>query len=227
MTKYVLPDLPYDYGALEPHISARIMQLHHDKHHKTYVDGANTTLEALEEAREKSDFVHIAALEHALAFHLSGHVMHSLFWRNLSPDGGGKPSGELASAIDRDFGSFERFKSQLTKATATCMGSGWGALAWDTLSGRLVTLQLHDHESQSGQGALPLMVIDAWEHAYYLQYQNEKAKFFDAIWNIWNWKDIAERYERARGFSLIPEQAGAHAAAAGKRPAPQPPAGRA
>ncbi len=229
MTKYVLPDLPYDYGALEPHISAKIMQLHHDKHHKTYVDGANTTLESLEEARSKSDFARIAALEHALAFHLSGHVLHSLFWKNLSPDGGGKPAGELASALDRDFGSFEGFKQQLTKAAATCMGSGWGALAWDTLSGRLITVQIHDHESQTVQGAIPLLVLDAWEHAYYLQYQNEKAKFFDAVWNVWNWKDVAERYERARGFVLIADQVGiARGTGAGtQRVPPQPPAGRA
>ena len=229
MTKYVLPDLPYDYGALEPHISAKIMQLHHDKHHKTYVDGANTTLESLEEARSKSDFARIAALEHALAFHLSGHVLHSLFWKNLSPDGGGKPAGELASALDRDFGGFDGFKQQLTKAAATCMGSGWGALAWDTLSGRLITLQIHDHESQTVQGAIPLLVLDAWEHAYYLQYQNEKAKFFDAVWNVWNWKDVAERYERARSFVLIADQSGStrSTGAGTQRVPPQPPAGRA
>ena len=100
-----------------------------------------------------------------------------------------------------------RFKQQLTKAAGTCMGSGWGALVWDTLSGRLLTVQIHDHESQTVQGAVPLLVLDAWEHAYYLQYQNEKAKFFDAIWNVWNWKDVAERFERARSLSLIPEQA--------------------
>ncbi|MBV8854870.1 MAG: superoxide dismutase [Sinobacteraceae bacterium] len=229
MTKYVLPDLPYDYGDLEPHISAKIMQLHHDKHHKTYVDGANTTLESLEEARSKSDFARIAALEHALAFHLSGHVLHSLFWKNLSPDGGGKPAGELASALDRDFGGFDGFKQQLTKAAATCMGSGWGALAWDTLSGRLITLQIHDHESQTVQGAIPLLVLDAWEHAYYLQYQNEKAKFFDAVWNVWNWKDVAERYERARSFVLIADQSGStrSTGAGTQRVPPQPPAGRA
>ena len=198
MTKYVLPDLPYDYGALEPHISAKIMQLHHDKHHKTYVDGANTTLESLEEARSKSDFARIAALEHALAFHLSGHVLHSLFWKNLSPDGGGKPAGELASALDRDFGGFDGFKQQLTKAAATCMGSGWGALAWDTLSGRLITLQIHDHESQTVQGAIPLLVLDAWEHAYYLQYKNAKTDFFSAIWNIFDWDDVAQKLKAAR-----------------------------
>jgi len=228
MTKYVLPDLQYDYGALEPHISARIMQLHHDKHHKTYVDGANTALEHLEEARGKGDFSRIAALEESLAFNLSGHVLHSIFWRNLSPDGGGKPAGELASAIDRDFGSFDQFKQQLTKAAATCMGSGWGALIWDSLSGRLLTVQIHDHQSHTIQGGAPLLVIDAWEHAYYLQYQNEKTKFFDAVWNIWNWKDVAERFERARSFELIAGLADGHSAQpTGKRPQPHAPAGRA
>ena len=228
MTKYVLPDLQYDYGALEPHISARIMQLHHDKHHKTYVDGANTALEQLGEARSKGDFSRIAALEEALAFNLSGHVLHSIFWRNLSPDGGGTPSGELAAAIDRDFGGFDQFKQQLTKAAATCMGSGWGALTWDSLSGRLLTVQIHDHQSHTIQGGLPLLVIDAWEHAYYLQYQNEKAKFFDAVWNLWNWKDVAERFERARGFELIAGVGDGHSAQrAPKRPQPQAPAGRA
>ena len=206
MTKYALPDLPYDYGALEPHISAKIMQLHHDKHHKTYVDGANQTLDALTDAREKNDFARIAALEHQLAFHVSGHVLHSIFWKNMSPNGGGEATGALASAIDRDFGGFAKFKQQLTKAAATCMGSGWGALMFDTLSGRLITTQIHDHESQTVQGGLPLLVLDAWEHAWYLQYLNEKAKFFDAIWNVLNWKDVAERYERVRGVSLIPEQ---------------------
>jgi len=206
MTQYALPDLPYDYGALEPHISAKIMQLHHDKHHKTYVDGANQTLEALAEARDKNDFARIAALEHQLAFHVSGHVLHSIFWKNMSPNGGGEPTGPLASAIDRDFGGFAKFKQQLTKAAATCMGSGWGALMFDTLSGRLITTQIHDHESQTVQGGLPLLVLDAWEHAWYLQYLNEKAEFFDAIWNVLNWKDVAGRFERVRGVTLIPEQ---------------------
>jgi superoxide dismutase, Fe-Mn family len=227
MNPYVLPELPYDYGALEPHISARIMQLHHDKHHRTYVDGANTTLAALAEARSGGDFARIAALEHALAFNLSGHVLHSLFWRNLSPDGGGRPSGALASTIDRDFGGFEAFRGQLTQAAATCMGSGWGALAWDGLSGRLITLQIHDHESQTVQGSVPLLVLDAWEHAYYLQYQNEKARFFEAVWNLWNWPDVAERFERAQRLTLMEEDA-----APGERPPtarrePRPPAGRA
>jgi Fe-Mn family superoxide dismutase len=234
MTKYVLPELPYDYSALEPHISGRIMELHHDKHHKTYVDGANQACEMLEEARNKGDFGRIAAIEHALAFNLSGHILHSIFWRNMAPGAGGTPNGELAEAINRDFGGFDRFKQQMTKAAATSMGSGWSALMWDTASARLLTVQIHDHQSQTIQGGIPLLVLDAWEHAYYLQYQNEKAKFFDAVWNVWNWTDVADRFERARRFGLALEHAAEKAPGeapptSGKRPQQQQqqPAGRA
>jgi superoxide dismutase, Fe-Mn family len=200
MSQYTLPELPYDYAALEPHISGRIMELHHDKHHKAYVDGANKALSLLEEAREAGDFTRIAAIEHALAFNVSGHVLHSIFWENLSPDGGGDPKGELAEAIRRDFGAFERFKQQLTQAAQTCMGSGWGALVWEPNAKRLLTLQIHDHESQTIQGSIPLLVLDAWEHAYYLQYQNEKAKFFAAVWNVWNWQNVGQRFDHARAL---------------------------
>jgi superoxide dismutase, Fe-Mn family len=206
MTKYVLPDLTYDYGALEPHISGKIMQLHHDKHHKTYVDGANAAAEGLAEARSKNDFARIVALEEQLAFHVSGHVLHSLFWKNLSPNGGGTPTGKLATQIDTDFGGFNAFKAQLTKAAATCMGSGWGALVWEPLSSRLMTVQFHDHQSHTTQGSVPLLVLDAWEHAWYLQYLNDKVKFFDAIWNVINWKDVAQRFESVQGVNLVLEQ---------------------
>ena len=199
MKKYTLPELPYAPDALEPHISCRIMALHHDKHHKAYVDGANKTLESLEEARGKGDFTRIVALEEALAFHVSGHVLHSIFWTNLSPRGGGEPKGELAEAIKRDFGSFAAFKGQLSKAAETSMGSGWGALVWEPHLESLMVAQIHDHQSHTLQGATPIMVLDAWEHAYYLQYQNEKAKFFEAVWNVWNWDDVAARYAKARG----------------------------
>jgi Fe-Mn family superoxide dismutase len=198
MTKYELPPLPYDYAALEPHISAKIMELHHDKHHKTYVDGANKALEQLEEARKGGDFTRIAALEKALAFNVSGHVMHSIFWNNLKPKGGGQPTGELAEAINRDFGSFDAFKKQMTQAAATNMGSGWSALVWDPVLERLLTAQIHDHQSETLIGSVPIMVIDAWEHAWYLQYLNEKAKYFEAIWNVFNWEDIGRRYAAAR-----------------------------
>lgn len=202
MAQYVLPDLPYDYGALEPHISARILQLHHDKHHKAYVDGANQTLEQLQEARAKGNFDNVGGLARTLAFHVSGHVLHSLFWQNLSPQGGGQPDGDLGKAIDRDFGGFDAFKQQLSKTALQVQGSGWAALVWDSFAQSLLVTQFHDHPSDSIQGAVPLLVLDAWEHAYYLQYQNEKAKFFDAVWNVWNWKDVAQRYEKVRGYGL-------------------------
>jgi Fe-Mn family superoxide dismutase len=202
MAKYTLPELRYDYGALEPHVSGKIMQLHHDKHHAAYVGGANKALEGLEEARAKNDFTRIAALEKQLGFHLSGHVMHSLFWQNLAPQKGGEPTGDLAEQLNKDFGSFAGFKAQFTNCAMTIMGSGWAALQWDPLSKRLVTTQIHDHQSENTMGGVPIMVLDAWEHAWYLQYLNDKAKFFEAIWNVWNWDDIAPRLAQAKKLDL-------------------------
>lgn len=202
MNKYVLPDLPYDYAALEPHISGEIMQLHHDKHHRTYVEGANQAMEELGEARRKDDFARIAAIEHRLAFNVSGHVLHSLFWQNLMPGGGDRPNGALRDQIDQDFGSFDTFKTQMVRAASTIMGSGWAALAWDPASMRLLTVQIHDHQSDMAQGSIPIMVLDAWEHAYYLQYRADKTKFFEAVWNLWNWEDISTRYLATCGIDL-------------------------
>jgi Fe-Mn family superoxide dismutase len=202
MPDYRLPDLTYDHGALEPHISGKIMELHHDKHHKTYVDGANSALEQLDDARHKGDFTRLAALERALAFNLSGHILHSLFWQNLTPKGGGRPGGELKETLDRDFGSFEQFKKQLSQAAATIMGSGWAALIWEPIGGRLLTTQIYDHQSNLSQAGIPLLVLDAWEHAYYLQYQNRKTEFFDAVWNVWNWADVAERFRAAQQVNV-------------------------
>jgi Fe-Mn family superoxide dismutase len=202
MPQYQLPDLAYDFGALEPHISGRIMELHHDKHHAAYVKGANQTLEKLDEARHKDDYSRLGALEKALAFHLSGHVLHSLFWENLAPKGGGRPEGELAAALERDFGGFPKFQRQMTEIASTVMGSGWAALVWEPVGKRLLTTQIYDHQSNLAQGGLPIMVLDAWEHAYYLQYQNRKTEFFDAIWNVWNWQDIAARFASVSQASL-------------------------
>jgi Fe-Mn family superoxide dismutase len=203
MPKYILPDLEYDFGALEPHISGQIMQLHHDKHHAAYVKKANETLEKLDEARDKSDFTRIGGLEKALAFNLSGHVLHSLFWRNMTPKGGGRPKGELANAITRDFGSFDGFQKQITEVAGTIMGSGWGALVYEPMAGRLLCSQIYDHQSNLAQAGVPLLVIDAWEHAYYLQYKTEKTKFFEAVWNLWNWDDVAQRYDAACRMNLL------------------------
>ena len=197
MATYTLPELPYDFGALEPHLSARILELHHGKHHAAYVKGANTTLEKLEEARAKSDFAAIPALERALAFNVSGHVLHSLFWTNLAPKAGGRPDGALLAAIDRDFGGFDAFKRQLTEAASTIMGSGWAALVWEPLAKRLLVSQIYDHQSNVAQGSAPLLVLDAWEHAFYLQYENRKTDFFEAVWNLWNWSDVSKKFQAA------------------------------
>ena len=190
---YTLPDLSYDFGALEPHISGRIMELHHDKHHAAYVKGANAALAKLDEQREKGDFTTISMLEKNLAFNVSGHVLHSVFWTNLSPDGGGQPTGDLAKLVDETFGGFPTFRQQMTQAASTIQGSGWALASWEPVAGRLVVQQVHDHQGNHGQGTTPLLAIDAWEHAYYLQYENRKADYFDAVWNVVNWNDVAQR----------------------------------
>jgi superoxide dismutase, Fe-Mn family len=194
MPDYTLPDLPYDYGILE---------LHHDKHHATYVKGANTALEKLGEARQTGEFDTINQLQKNLAFNLSGHVLHSLFWQNMSPDGGDKADGHLAAAIDASFGSFEGFRGQLSEAALNVQGSGWGALTWEPLGQRLIVEQVYDHQSNVGQGAPPLLVLDMWEHAYYLQFKNVKADWVDAFWNIVNWPDVAARFENAQTLKLL------------------------
>ncbi len=195
---YSLPDLPYDPGALEPHISARIMELHHDKHHAAYVTGANAAIDKLEEARSKSEFATLTMLEKNLAFHVSGHVLHSLFWTNLSPDGGGEPDGALGTALTEHFGGYAAFRAQMTQAAATVQGSGWAIASWEPLAGRIVVQQVYDHQGNHGQGTVPLLAIDAWEHAFYLQYENRKADFFEAIWNVINWNDVSSRLQAAK-----------------------------
>ena len=203
MPKYELPDLPYDYSALEPHYSAEVLELHHDKHHKAYVDGANTTFEKLGQARDSGDFGSINQLEKNMAFHLSGHVLHSLLWKNMSPDGGGEPEGELAAAVKESFGSYDAFKAQLSEAANNVQGSGWAALSWEPLSSRLIVEQIYDHQGNVGQGGPPLLALDMWEHAFYLQYKNVKKDWVDAFWNIVNWPDVAARFERVKSLSLF------------------------
>jgi Fe-Mn family superoxide dismutase len=204
MKPYVLPDLGYDYSALEPHYSARVLELHHDKHHKAYVDGVNATLDKLAAARGSDDLSSIVGLEKTLAFNLSGHVLHTLFWKNLKPGGTDRPTGELGAAIDEHFGSFEAFQKQLSSSASSVQGSGWGALTWEPLGERLFIEQIYDHQGNVGQGGVPLLVIDAWEHAYYLQYENRRADYVAAIWNVIDWADVATRFEHARGLVLMP-----------------------
>jgi len=198
MKPYTLPELPYDFGALEPHYSARILELHHDKHHKAYVDGVNTALEKLAAAREADDLSPIVGLEKTLAFNLSGHVLHTLFWQNLGPDTPDRPGGELAAAIDEYFGSYDAFKKQLSSSASSVQGSGWGALTWEPLGERLFIEQIYDHQGNTGQGGVPLLVIDAWEHAYYLQYENRRPDYVTAIWNVINWTDVEKRFGATR-----------------------------
>jgi superoxide dismutase, Fe-Mn family len=203
MGTYKLPELPYDYAALEPHYSARVLELHHGKHHAAYVSGANATLDKLAEARDQHDFAAINQLQKNLAFHLSGHVLHSLLWKNMSPQGGGEPQGELRAAISEFFGSFDGFKNQLSEAANNIQGSGWGALAWEPLGKRLMVEQVYDHQGNIGNGTVPLLVLDMWEHAYYLQYQNVKGDWVKAFWKVANWADVGTRFASVRALDLV------------------------
>ena len=198
MAPYVLPELPYDYAALEPAIIGEINELHHDKHHATYVKGANDTLDKIDEARAKGDFGAIVGLEKTLAFNLAGHAMHLVGCDNLSPDGGDKPDGELAAAINEFFGSYDGLRAQLTAVANTVQGSGWGVLAWEPIGRRLVVHQLYDHHANLSISATPLLVFDCWEHAYYLQYRNVKTDYVEKLWSIVNWADVARRFQAAR-----------------------------
>ncbi|BCB88830.1 superoxide dismutase [Phytohabitans suffuscus] len=197
MAVYSLPDLPYDYAALEPHINGQILELHHDKHHAAYVKGANDTLDRIAEARDKGDFSSIVGLEKTLAFNVSGHVLHTLYWQNMTPDGGERPDGDLAEAIAEHFGSFEAFHGQMSAATTLVQGSGWGVLSYEPASRRLIVEQVYDHHGNVGIGSVPLLAFDAWEHAYYLQYRNVRPDFVKAMWEVVNWPDVAARYAAA------------------------------
>src|SRR5690606_3443991 len=197
MALYELPDLDYDYGALEPYISGEINELHHSKHHATYVKGANDTMEKLEAAREAGDYGAIVGLETTLAFNLAGHANHVVWWKILSPEGGDKPTGELAAAIDESFGSFDKFQAHYNAVATTIQGNGWAALSWDPLAKRLVIQQLRDHHNNMALPTTPILMTDVWEHAFYLQYKNVKADYVKALWNVYNWAEIAKRFENA------------------------------
>ncbi|MGF0115185.1 superoxide dismutase [Promicromonospora sp. Marseille-Q5078] len=198
MSVYTLPDLPYDYSALEPHISGKIMELHHDKHHATYVAGANTALDKLAEARDSGDLAAVNLHEKNLAFNLGGHTNHTVFWHNLSPEGGGEPEGELAEAIKDQFGSFAKFQAHFTATATGIQGSGWAVLGWDSIGQRLAIFQLFDQQANVPVGITPLFMLDMWEHAFYLDYLNVKADYVKAVWNIANWQDVTARLQRAR-----------------------------
>jgi Fe-Mn family superoxide dismutase len=201
---YSLPSLEYGYDAFEPVLSAEIVDLHYNAHHAAYVKGANEAVADLAEARSRGRYATIAQLERNFAYHLSGHVLHSLLWRSLSPQGGGTPEGDLAEAIERDFGSFAALKAQLDAVCLSLQGSGWGALSWEPLGRQLVIEQVYDHQNNVGRGSLPILVIDMWEHAYYLQFRARKEAWLDAYWQIVDWQDVARRFAitRQTGISV-------------------------
>ena len=198
---YTLPQLGYDVAALEPNLDARIVDLHHSKHHATYVAGANTALERIAAARETGDFANLVGLEKTLAFNLGGHVLHSMYWTNLGPDAGGEPEGELAAAIAESFGTFAQFKAHFSQAVTLVQGSGWGILSYEPIGQRLIIEQLESHHQNTTLGAIPILAIDAWEHAYYLQYENRRADYVSAIWNVINWSDVARRLGECSAIS--------------------------
>ncbi|PXA67666.1 superoxide dismutase [Cryobacterium arcticum] len=207
MAEYTLPELAYDYSALAPSISGTIMELHHSKHHQAYVTGANTALAQLAEARDSGSLVYVNKLEKDLAFNLGGHVNHSIFWTNLSPNGGDKPVAELASAIDDFFGSFEKFQAHFTAVALGVQGSGWSVLAWDSIGQRLIIQQFFDQQANFAAGTVPILMLDVWEHAYYLDYQNVRADYVKAFWNIVNWENVQARFaaaqEKTNGLLLL------------------------
>eukprot|EP00753_Platysulcus_tardus_P003155 PLAT12285.2.p2 GENE.PLAT12285.2~~PLAT12285.2.p2 ORF type:complete len:223 (-),score=108.88 PLAT12285.2:76-744(-) len=196
-----LPDLPYDYAELEPVISGEIMELHHGKHHAAYVTNYNLALEQLAEAYEGDDHAKAIALQAALQFNGGGHINHSIFWQNLAPPskgGGGEPEGELAVAIAEKWGSFEDFKTLFNAKTAAVQGSGWGWLGWDNENGGLAITAMPNQTPLAVTGHTPLLGIDVWEHAYYLQYKNARPEYLKEVWNVINWADVSARYAAAK-----------------------------
>jgi len=197
-----LPDLPYAYDALEPHLDAKTLEIHHSKHHKAYVDGFNEVEAALKDAREKGDKRPVPALEAKLAFHAGGHVNHTLFFANMAPasgGGGGAATGALAQAIQRDFGSFEKFRAQFTATAAGVEGNGWAWLVYQPLLARLEIAGVMNHENQLVLGSMPLIGIDVWEHAYYLKFQNRRPDFIEAWWKVASWAEAGRRFDLALG----------------------------
>jgi len=192
---YQLPKLEYEYGALAPAISEEQLKLHHTKHHQAYVNGANAILEKLDKARKENAELDQKAILKELSFHEGGLVLHNLFWENLRPYGssGDKPTGVLAAEIDKEFGSFDRFKAEFTKAANSVEGSGWAALTRCKGTGRLLLMQIEKHNNNVFPHYRLLMVLDVWEHAYYLDYKNDRGKFVENFWNILNWKVVNAR----------------------------------
>lgn len=202
MAGYKLPDLPYDFSALEPVIAAEIMQLHYTKHHQGYVNNLNTALEKYHEAETKGDLEAMVALQQAIRFNGGGHINHSIFWNNLAPEskgGGHAPQkGDLLQMLQHEFGSLDSFIEKFSALTVAIQGSGWGWLGFDKAAKRLKIATCANQDPLSTQGLTPLLGIDVWEHAYYLQYKNVRGDYVKNIWKIVNWKNVEERLAKAK-----------------------------
>ncbi|UAC47126.1 superoxide dismutase [Bacillus aquiflavi] len=202
--KHTLPPLPYQYHALEPYINEEIMKLHHGKHHRSYVTGLNKAEKELEKTRKQNDFSLVKHWSRELAFHGSGHYLHTIFWGNMSPNGGGKPKGKLLNEIESYFGSFKEFKNHFTEAAKQVEGVGWALLVWSPRSRHLEVLQSERHMLLTQWDTIPILVLDVWEHAYYLQYKNNRGEYVENWWNIVNWKDVESRFEKASELKWKP-----------------------
>ncbi|MCS7095358.1 MAG: superoxide dismutase [Thaumarchaeota archaeon] len=200
MKKYELPQLPYAYNALEPYVIEEIMRLHHTKHHQAYVNGANAALEKIEKHSKGEAQIDVRAVLRDLSFNLDGHRLHSIFWPNMAPSGkgGGKPGGSIADRINQEFGSFENFKKLFSDAAKTVEGAGWALLLYDPETDRLVLTQVEKQNLMHLAELQILLSLDVWEHAYYLQYKNDRATYVDNWWNVVNWDDVEKRFSRAK-----------------------------
>jgi Fe-Mn family superoxide dismutase len=194
---YTLPKLPYDYGDLQPYMSKEQLTIHHDKHHQGYVNGANAILQKLDKARKEGADLDVKSTLKELSFNMGGNLLHSLFWNNLAPPkkAGGKPGGALGDALDKEFGSFDRFKKEFTQAAQSVEGSGWAVVTIDKQTKRPIIMQVEKHNINVYPGFHILMVLDVWEHAYYIDYKNDRAKYIEAFWNIVNWNKPDERLQ--------------------------------
>jgi superoxide dismutase, Fe-Mn family len=198
--QYRLPELPYGYDALEPHIDAQTMELHHSRHHQTYVDRLNESLETVRQIQsdQSMDTQKLSGVQRDISFNGGGHVLHTILWATIAPDAGGRPEGEIAQAIERDFGNYVAFRNYFSHVAMGVKGSGWGLLAYEPVGDRLAVYQFGDQDLRMIPGSRPLMGIDVWEHAYYLKYQNRRNEYIEAFWNVVNWPAVNEAYQEMR-----------------------------
>ncbi|USK34089.1 superoxide dismutase [Bacillus sp. F19] len=201
---HTLPPLPYKYDALEPYIDQEIMKLHHDKHHKSYVDGLNKAEKEMQKARSSNNYDLIKHWEREAAFHGAGHYLHTIFWSIMSPKGGGKPAGKLMKEINHTFGTFEKFKRHFSEAADKVEAAGWAILVWSPRARRLEILQAEKHQNLSQWDVVPILVLDVWEHAYYLQYKNDRKKYIENWWNVVNWQEAEGRFQAAQQLKWKP-----------------------